>query len=73
MIHEDLPHHLRRECKEMNSALPVGRFTVHQAEVGFMDKSGCLQGMIAALSGKVPLRNPPQFVIDKRNEGVSGR
>ena len=38
-----------------------------------MDKSGCLQGMIAALSGKVPLRNPAQFVVDERNEGVSGR
>ncbi len=72
MIHEDLSHHLRRQRKEMNSALPISRLAVYQTEVGFMDQSGCLQGMITALSGKVLLRNQPQFVIDKRNEAVAG-
>jgi hypothetical protein len=68
MIHEDLPHHLRRQSKEMNSALPVGRLAVHQAKISFMNQSGCLQGMITALSGKILLRNSPKFVVDKRNE-----
>ena len=73
MIHEDLSHHLRRQRKEMNAALPVGRFAVYQTEVGFVDKSGCLQSMVAALSRKIFLRNPAQLVVDERNERISGR
>ncbi len=73
MIHEDLPHHLRRQRKEMNSALPIGGLTVHQTEIGFVDKSGGLQGVITALPGKVFLRNPAQLIVDEGNQRVSGR
>ncbi len=71
MIHEDLPHHLRRQSKEMNSALPVRRLPFYQTKIGFMNQSRRLQSMIPALPGEILLRDPPKFVIDKRNEGVS--
>ena len=72
MIHKDLSHHLRRQRKKVNSALPIAGFAVYQTEVGFMDKCGWLQGMITALSGQVSLRHPAQFLIDEGNEGVPG-
>ena len=57
----------------MNSALPIGRLTVHQTEIGFVDKSGGLQGVITALPGEVFLRNPAQLIVDEGNQRVSGR
>ena len=71
MIHEDLPHHLCRQSKEMNSALPVCRLAFYQTKIGFMNQGRRLQSMITALPREILLRYPPKFLIDKRNEGVS--
>ena len=57
----------------MNPALPVCRLAVYETEIGFVDESRCLQGMITTLSRKVLLRDPAQFVVDERNKRVSGR
>jgi hypothetical protein len=56
----------------MSAILPFGLLAVHQAKIDFVDERGRLQGMVAALPGKIPLRDPPQLVVDKRDEGISG-
>ena len=57
----------------MSSVSPLRSLAVHQAQIGFMDKGGRLQGMVTALPGKLSLRNPAQFVVNNRNQGIAGR
>ena len=57
----------------MSSVSPLRSLAVHQAQIGFMDKVGRLQGMVTALPGKLPLRHPAQFVVNNGNQGISGR
>ena len=73
MVHKDLPHHAGGQREEMGSAVPVGRFAVYHAQIDFMDEGSGLQGVITALAGKVLFRHSAQFVVDKRNECISGR
>jgi hypothetical protein len=51
----------------------VGRFAVYQAQIDFMNKCGGLQSVITALAGKVLFRHSAKFVVDKRDERISGR
>src|ERR1700722_3595104 len=57
----------------MSSVSPLRSLAVHQAQISLMDKGGRLQGMVAALSGKLLLRHPAQLVVNNGNQGISGR
>ena len=64
VIDENATHLLGGERKEVR---PVARPDVYaeQAQVGFVDEGGRLQGVIHSLASKVGRRNPSQFCVDE--------
>src|SRR4051812_33530381 len=61
VIHQDLPHELRRHSKEMSAIAIVGLGLAYQPDIRFMYQSSGLQGMIRALPAEVAVRETPKF------------
>src|SRR5215470_11047757 len=64
MVDEDSSHDPRGDAEEVGAALPrhVGR--LHEPQVGLMDESGRLEGMVAPLLAQVSGGEAPQLVVD---------
>ena len=50
VVDEDPAHQLRRDSEEMRPVLPIGMTLLDEAYVCFVDQSGSLQGVVAALA-----------------------
>jgi len=70
VIHQDLPHELRRDGKEMLAILVLRIFLPEQAEIGFVHERRALEGVTGSLAQKLTSRYPAQLVIDDWQESV---
>jgi hypothetical protein len=68
MIDQDVPNHLRRDAEEMSAALPLHAVLVDEAQEGFVDYGGALQGMIGAFASEIGSCETPQFLIYQRHQ-----
>src|SRR5205823_14375689 len=66
VIHEDLPHELGCDSKEMSTVFPLGGALSNQPHVRFVDKSSALEGVIASLLLQIVSRNTPKFLVNQR-------
>ncbi len=58
VIHQDLPHHLRRYAVEVRPGLIIGLILAYQPHVGLMNQGRRLQGMPAPFAPQVGIRHP---------------
>lgn len=70
MVDEDLAHEVSGDAEEVGAAFPVGEFLGDEAEVGFVDESGGLEGGHVALGAEVTVGQAMQFLIDERGEKI---
>src|SRR5262249_4586797 len=72
-FNEDPPHGFGCGSEEMAAALPaLGLLYVHQAQVGFVDQGGGLQGLPRLLLGQPVGREPAQLVVDQGQQLLGG-
>ena len=71
-VHENAPHHLRRDEEELRAILPHRALLIDQAEVDLVDQGGRLQQMPRAFAPQVRGGAAAQFLIDDRHEAVAG-
>jgi hypothetical protein len=57
----------------MGPILPLHALVIHQAHVGLVHQSRCLQAVGGALASHVPLREAPEFVIHEGRQPVERR
>lgn len=57
---------------KVRPALPVGLLLVNQTEISFVHQSRGLQRMVGTLMGHEVRRQPPELIIDKR-DNLNGR
>ena len=69
-LDQDLPHGMRRDRAEVRAVLPAIRLVLHQAEVGLVDERRRLQRLARPLAAQVVGREPPQLLIDDRQQRV---
>ena len=70
VVHEDPPHHLRRNPVEMCAALPGHSLLSDEPHVRFVDESGRLKGVVGSLAAQVGSSAAPQLLVNKRHEVV---
>ena len=68
VIDEDAPHLVRRDADKVGLVLPRDLRDVDHLQVRFVDESGRLQRMPDAFAAKVTGSEPPQLVIDQRQQ-----
>jgi hypothetical protein len=71
MIHENAAHHPSRDGEEVGAVLPGDRFSVDQADIGFVDQGRCLQAVPHALPGHAAPRDLVQLAMDQRNQPLA--
>ena len=72
MVDEDATHHTSGYREEMRAVLPLDRFSVDQADIGFIDECGRLQAVSHALSGHAAPRDLVEFLMDERDQSLAG-
>src|ERR1700722_1972521 len=72
VIHENPPHHLRCDAKELRSVLPFRIGLPSKLDVCLVDQSCGLQCVTGTLAAEAGSGNSAQLVVDKRNEFSSG-
>jgi hypothetical protein len=69
-IHQDAPHHLGGDGEEMGAVLPAYASHIHQAQKGFVDQGGGLQGITRVFPLHVAPGHAAQFSVDQRGQLV---
>jgi hypothetical protein len=64
-VHEDSPHQLTRQSKELGTVAPVYVLQVYNPDVHFVYQRSRLQGVIGAFVPHVTPRHAPQFLIQQ--------
>ena len=72
VVHQDLPHDARHEGQEVGAAREVGRRVLEEANKGFVDQRGWLEGMAGWLVAKEGTSDSVQFAIDEGQELIDG-
>src|ERR1700686_922183 len=72
MVDKNLAHQLCGHGKEMGAILPLRKVLPDQTNICFVDQSGALQGMSGSLIAKIVLGDPPEFLIDERDQRIEG-
>lgn len=67
VVDEDAAHDVGGEADEMGAVVPVD-VLLDQAEVGFIDQGGRLQGVVGALAAHAGVRDAMQLCVDERQE-----
>ena len=70
VVHQDSPHHLRRNREEVAAVLPVHVALAEQLHVGFVDHGRGLEAIGSPFAGQLPRGEQPQFLINDRNEPI---
>ncbi len=65
MVHQDAPHQLARQGKEVGAILPMHMSLINQSQVSFVDQSRSLQGVTTILPPHVMVSKPVQFFINE--------
>jgi len=71
-IDEDLPHRLRGGGEKVASALPIPLFGSSQAQPGFVNESGGLEGVSGRLVPHFQGRKASQLFVDQREQFLGG-
>lgn len=72
IVGEDAAHKLSGHGEELRAALPIRIALTNQLQIGFMDESGGLQGVVGAFAAHARPREAFQFAVDQWSEAVSG-
>ena len=73
VLDEDAAHGLGGGGEEVAAAVPLlGLFRVHQAQVGFVDEGGCLQGLAGLFLGQALGGQLAQLVVHEGQELLRG-
>jgi hypothetical protein len=64
VLHQNLPHELRRNGEEMSAVLEMDRLLPGEAQVSFVHQVCGLQGVIGAFLSQMAPRQAAQFVVD---------
>src|ERR1700693_1113165 len=72
VIHQNAPHQLCGDGKEVRAVLPVDLPGVYQSQVGFVDERSRLQRVTRTLSKHVPPSQAAQLLMDQRKEFFQG-
>jgi len=65
VIDQDPAHDLRRDTKEMRAILPIDLALVDEPDVGLMNQSRRLQGVVGALSPKLARGHAAELRVDE--------
>ena len=71
VVDEDLAHDVGGEADEVGAAVPVDVFA-DEAEIGFVDEGGSLEGVVGALATHVGLGETVELRVDEREETIGG-
>jgi hypothetical protein len=72
MVDQDLTHNARHEGQEVSASREVGRRVLEEANKGFVDQRGWLEGMAGWLVAKEGTSDSVQFAIDEGQELIDG-
>jgi hypothetical protein len=72
VIHQNLPHQARCDCKEVGSVLPIRICLIHEPHVSLMHQRRWLYSVTWALPAQIDGGKSPQFPIDERRELIKG-
>jgi hypothetical protein len=64
-VHQNAPHHLRRDREELRPVLLLDVLDVHQAEIHFIDQSSGLKGVARCARRSKAARSPPLQAFSK--------
>jgi hypothetical protein len=70
-VHENPPHHDRREADELCAILPVHLPLVDQPEVRLVDERGGLERVVAPLAEQIQGGQPAQLVVHEQQHLVA--
>lgn len=73
MIYQDLAHVTRGDGEEVSPIRVIMVRFADQLEIGFVDKSGGLEGVAVALAAHQARGNGPEFAIEEGSEAIEGR
>ena len=68
VVHENPPHRLGGDTKEVRAILPSYGALIDQLEESLMDERGRLKGMVGPFAAQVARCQPSQFGVDLRNQ-----
>ena len=71
IVDEDLAHDVGGEADEVGAVVPVNVFA-GEADIGFVDEGGGLEGVVGALAAHIGLCEAVELGIDEREEAVGG-
>jgi len=72
IIDQNVPHYVRGDGKEMNSALPCSISQPNKLDVSLMHERSRLQGVIRPLVPQMGDRQSMEFLVDDRNKVAGG-
>jgi hypothetical protein len=70
MIHQDVPHYLRRNSEKVGPVLPFLRFLADKTQIHLVHQGCALQGVIGALSPEAAAGDAAQLLIDQGNQRI---
>ena len=70
MVDQDPPHGPGCHAEVVGPAFPGHLLVTHETEIGFVDKSRGLQGVIAPLAAHVMAGQGAQLIVDERKQGL---
>ena len=71
MVHENPPHHDRREADELRPVLPVHLPLIDQPKVRLVDERCGLEGVVAPLAEQIRGGQPAQLIVHERQHLVA--
>ena len=72
VVHDDVPHELRRQSDEVVSIFKMPGPLFRETQVGLMNQRRALDGVIGPLALQAPVRDPPKLIVDEGQDCVEG-
>lgn len=70
IVHQNVPHHPRRDSQEMDSVGELAVGILKQSQVGLVYQGGGLQGVLGPFSAQVASSDMVQFIVERRHQLV---
>jgi hypothetical protein len=68
MVHENVPHYLCGDAKEVSAALPLRRFVPNQTEIRLVNQRPALKGVVGPFAAEIMAGDTTQLTVDKGNQ-----
>jgi|GEM_PF-3696058 len=72
MVHQNPAHGLSGDTQKVRPALPRHPPLVNQADIRFVNESGCLEGMVGALMPHAVPGQQTELLVNNRQEPIQG-